>query len=216
MASARVRNPWCDCATGPPSLGSSIGTSGRWGIVIWDNAGTMHRATPYDPNSGRLLRAHQTRRSGTTSLSADQPSLGFDNRVAVVTGGGRGLGREYALLLASRGAKVVVDDWAAPHRRRGREGPHISWRTNPFCRRRCGREHQLVATRQVARRSSTRRWSTTVASTSYPQRRQLRAVALKKTYDDFDVVLDVHLRGAFHVVRPASPLMCNAGTDGSC
>ena len=33
----------------------------------------------------------------------------FDGRVAVVTGGGRGLGREYALLLASRGAKVVVD-----------------------------------------------------------------------------------------------------------
>ena len=31
------------------------------------------------------------------------------------------------------------------------------------------------------------------------------------TYDDFDAVLDVHLRGAFHVVRPAFPLMCEAG-----
>jgi NAD(P)-dependent dehydrogenase (short-subunit alcohol dehydrogenase family) len=28
---------------------------------------------------------------------------------------------------------------------------------------------------------------------------------------DFDAVLDVHLRGAFHVVRPAFPLMCRAG-----
>ena len=34
----------------------------------------------------------------------------LSERVAVVTGGGRGLGREYALLLSSRGARVVVND----------------------------------------------------------------------------------------------------------
>ena len=37
--------------------------------------------------------------------------IDFENQVAIVTGGGRGMGREMALLLARRGAKVMVNDY---------------------------------------------------------------------------------------------------------
>ncbi|EAW29974.1 probable short-chain dehydrogenase [marine gamma proteobacterium HTCC2143] len=44
--------------------------------------------------------------SDTTSTD----TLDFTGQVALITGAGRGLGREHALLLASRGCKVVVND----------------------------------------------------------------------------------------------------------
>ena len=37
--------------------------------------------------------------------------IDFNGQAAIVTGAGRGMGREIALLLARRGAKVLVNDY---------------------------------------------------------------------------------------------------------
>jgi NAD(P)-dependent dehydrogenase (short-subunit alcohol dehydrogenase family) len=36
--------------------------------------------------------------------------IGYDGKVAIITGAGGGLGREHALELAGRGARIVVND----------------------------------------------------------------------------------------------------------
>src|SRR6266567_2989098 len=50
-------------------------------------------------------------RLGTRSRRRGGSAMGaLDGRVAVITGAGRGLGREHALLFAAEGAKLVIND----------------------------------------------------------------------------------------------------------
>lgn len=141
--------------------------------------------------------------------------LRYDNRVAVVTGAGRGLGREYALMLAARGAKVVVNDTGASLTGDGaNDGPAhqvaaeiVSAGGEAIA---CPDSVATATGGQAIIRSALDnfgRIDILIHNAGTVRRASLKAMS----YEDFDAVLDVHLRGGFHVVRPAFPLMCDNG-----
>jgi NAD(P)-dependent dehydrogenase (short-subunit alcohol dehydrogenase family) len=142
------------------------------------------------------------------------PELRFDDRVAVVTGAGRGLGRAYALLLASRGAKVIVNDPG---------GSLTGDGVDPDPAGKVVREITAAGAEAVACTESvaTAAGGKAIIDSALDHYGRIdilihnagnvRPGSLKvMTYEEFDAVVDVHLRGAFHVVRPAFPLMCDA------
>jgi NAD(P)-dependent dehydrogenase (short-subunit alcohol dehydrogenase family) len=141
--------------------------------------------------------------------------LRFDDRVAVVTGGGRGLGREYALLLALQGAKVVVNDPGGSIAGDGIDaGP-----AEEVVREITAAGGDAVASTDSVATPEAGKAIIDTALDRYGRidilvhnAGNVRRASLKEmTYDDFESVVDVHLRGAFHTVRPAFPLMCDAG-----
>ena len=143
------------------------------------------------------------------------PQLRFDGRVAVVTGAGRGLGRAYAELLASRGAKVVVNDSGGSLAGEGVD----AWPAEQVVSAIAAAGGQAVA---CAESVTTRDGGNAIVRAALEHYGRLdilihnagnvRRGSLKEmSYEDFDAVLDVHLRGAFNVVRPAFPVMCQAG-----
>ncbi|MCV7445543.1 SDR family NAD(P)-dependent oxidoreductase [Mycobacterium paraense] len=141
--------------------------------------------------------------------------LRFDGRVAVVTGGARGLGRSYAMLLASRGAKVVVNDPGG-----GLSGDGADARpADEAAREIVAAGGQAIASTDSVATADGGKAIIAAALDTYGRvdilvhnAGNVRRGSLKEMdYEDFDAVLDVHLRGAFHVVRPAFPVMCEAG-----
>ncbi len=141
--------------------------------------------------------------------------LRFDGRVAVVSGAGGGLGREYALLLASRGAKVVVNDLGTDRHGGGRDSTMAQNVVDEI--RAAGGE--AVANGDTVATPEGGGAIVEVALDSFGGIDILvhnatinRPGAFRDlAWEDFSAVLDVHVGGAFHLAKAAFPRMCDQG-----
>src|SRR5438270_9501855 len=135
--------------------------------------------------------------------------LRFDDKVAIITGAGRGLGKQHALLLAERGAKLVVNDLGGSvDGTGGDEGPaHISALE---INERFGKDTAVADTNSVA----TPEGGEAIVQTALDAFGRIdivinnAGILRDKTFHNMtpefvDPVLDVHLRGAFWVTKPA-------------
>ncbi|HLH45695.1 MAG TPA: SDR family oxidoreductase [Acidimicrobiales bacterium] len=133
--------------------------------------------------------------------------LGFDGKVAIVTGAGGGLGRQHALLLASRGARVVVNDLGGSVHGDG---------SDPGPAETVVQEIRDLGGEAAADGNSvaTAQGGEAIVTTAVEAFGQVDIVVNNagilrdKTFHNMapellDPVIDVHLRGAFHVTRPA-------------
>jgi NAD(P)-dependent dehydrogenase (short-subunit alcohol dehydrogenase family) len=139
----------------------------------------------------------------------------FDGQVAIVTGAGGGLGKEYALELGRRGAMVVVNDLGGAVDGSGSSQSAADVVVGQI--REAGGDavanYDSVATRDGGAAII----QTAVDSFGGVDIVINNAGILRDksfgnmTLDEVDAVLDVHLRGAFHVSHPAFQLMKERG-----
>lgn len=141
-------------------------------------------------------------------------SLRFDGRVALITGAGRGLGRSYALLLAARGASVVVNDLGGSM---AGEGEGCAAAESVVAEIIAAGGQAIANTDSVATEEGCRRMVEQTVNTFgkvdilIHNAGNVRYGSLDTLSDeDFRAVTDVHFLGGFRVVRQAFPHMRDA------
>ncbi len=138
--------------------------------------------------------------------------LRFDGRVALITGAGNGLGRAHALLLARRGAKVVVNDLGGGHTGGGKSSAAADEVVEEI--RAAGGEavanYDSVEDGQKIVQTALDTWKR--VDIVINNAGILRDTTFHKmSPDDWDLIYRVHVLGAFRVTHAAWPHMRDAG-----
>merc|ERR1740117_2470733 len=134
----------------------------------------------------------------------------FDNRVAIITGAGAGLGRAYALLMASRGAKVVVNDLGGSFKGDGAAaGPRPADVVVDEIKKAGGvavANYDSVEFGEKIVKTAVDAFGT--VDIVINNAGILRDISFQKMSDlDWDLIMKVHLKGAYSVTRAAWNIM---------
>jgi NAD(P)-dependent dehydrogenase (short-subunit alcohol dehydrogenase family) len=141
--------------------------------------------------------------------------IDFTGRVALVTGAGGGLGREYCLALAARGAAVIVNDLGGSTTGEGRSTDYADRVVNEIraAGGRAAANYDSVATEAGGAAMVLDAVSAfgRIDIVIHNAGNQRNARFGQFSEADIDAVLAVHVKGAFFVTQPAYRLMCEQG-----
>ena len=188
-----------------PGRGHGVASAGRAGLTGRDAVAIV---SPGPPPAG----------GGPTDREREDGWTMLQDRVAIITGAGRGIGREHALLFASLGAKVVVNDLGGAV---DGSGADVSAAQSVVDEITAAGGQAVANTDSVSSFAGAKAMVDQAVSTFGDLHVVVNNAGILRdrmlvsmSEQEFDDVIAVHLKGTFNLTRHAADVLARRGQGG--